>query len=338
MRISQQTLKTLMPADKAYTVWCSELKGFGVRVNPTGVTTFIAKYRVGEKQQMTTIGRTEKVKAEAARKRARELMGSAAIGVDEAGLEKSDRRAASVADLANQFIEKYVPHHLKPSTQADYKRSIKKFILPKLGRHKVQQLDRATIAEFHQSFADTPYQANRILGTLSVMLAQGEIWGMRPEGVNPCLRVKRFKERKRERFLSSAEMGRLAEALEEEAATAPMAATAFRLLIITGCRLGEIQKLQWRCVDFEREEIRLDDSKTGQRTVYLSPQGIELLKAVPRVPGNPYVIVGDEPGAHLTDLQRPWRRVRKRAGLNDVCAVYAPLIFHLRGRLSVKQI
>lgn len=97
-----------------------------------------------------------------------------------------------------------------------------------------------------------------------------------------------------------------------------MAATAFRLLIIPGCRLGEIQRLQWRCVDFERKEIRLDDSKTGPRTVYLSPQGIELLKAVPRAPRNPYVIVCDEPGALLTDFQRPWRRVRKRADLEDV--------------------
>ncbi len=318
MRISQQTVRTLAPGPKAYTAWCSELKGFGVRVNPTGVTTFIAKYRVGDRQQMTTIGRTDKLQAEAARKRARELMGLAAAGVDETGLQKAARRAATVNDLAARFLEIYLPHHLKEKTQLEYRKMIERFIIPRLGRYKVAELDRTKIAEFHHSISATPYQANRALGTLSVMLSQAETWGMRPEGVNPCLRVKRFREKMRERFLSSAELARLADALNEEQKKAPMATVAFRLLIITGCRLGEIQKLKWRCVDFEREEIRLDDSKTGQRTVYLSPQGIELLKAVPRVPGNPYVIAGDEPGAHLTDLQRPWRRVRKRADLNDV--------------------
>lgn len=318
MRISQQLIKQLEPQSKGYSVWCSELKGFGVRVNPTGVMSFIAKYRVNGKQQMTTIGRTDALKAEAARRRARELLGSAAIGINETALEKADRRAATISDLSSRFLEAYIPYHLKPSTQADYRRSIEKFIIPRLGRVKVQELDRAKIAEFHQSFSKTPYQANRILGTLSVMLTQAEIWGMRPEGINPCLRVKRFKEKKRERFLSSEEMARLAESLDEEAKEAPSAAAAFRLLILTGCRLGEIQKLKWRDVDFEREEIRLSDSKTGQRTVYLSPQGIALLKSIPRKEDNPYVIVGLEDGAYLTDLQKPWRRVRARAGLDDV--------------------
>lgn len=318
MRISQQSIKQLEPQAKAYSVWCSELKGFGVRVNPTGVISFIAKYRVNGRQQMTTIGRADTLKAEAARRRARELMGSAAIGINETALEKENRRTTTVSQLSERFLETYVPFHLKPSTQADYRRSIKKFIEPKLGRKKVKELDRATIAEFHQSFSDTPYQANRILGTLSIMLTQAEVWGMRPEGVNPCLRVKRFREKKRERFLSSEEMGRLAESLDIEAEEAPSAAAAFRLLILTGCRLGEIQKLKWLDVDFEREEIRLSDSKTGQRTVYLSPQGIELLKKIPRVSDNPHVIVGREPGGYLTDLQKPWRRVRSRAGLEDV--------------------
>ena len=318
MRISQQSVKQLEPKSKTYSVWCSELKGFGVRVNPAGSMSFIAKYRVNGKQQMATIGRTDALKAEAARRRARELMGSAAMGINEIALEKADRSAATITELAERFIETYIPYHLKPSTQKDYRRSIEKFIIPKLGRTKVRELDRAAISEFHQGFADTPYQANRILGTLSVMLTQAEIWGMRPEGINPCLRVKRFREKKRERFLSSEEMGRLAESLEQEAKEAPSAAAAFRLLILTGCRLGEIQKLQWRDIDFEREEIRLSDSKTGQRTVYLSPQGITLLNSIPRVEGNPYVIVGRQPGGYLTDLQKPWRRVRKRADLEDV--------------------
>ena len=318
MRISQQSIKSLAPQPKAYSVWCSDLKGFGVRVNPSGAITFIAKYRIGDKQQMMTIGRADKLQAEAARKRAKELMGLAAIGVDQKSQMKAERREASVADLADRFLKSYCAYHIKPSTRHDYKQAIDRFILPRLGHMKVRNLDRKIISQFHESMASTPYQANRVLSTLSVMLSQAEVWGMRPETINPCTRVKRFREKKRERFLSSIEMARLAQSLEEEAIAAPMAAVAFRLLILTGCRMGEIQKLEWRCVDFEREEIRLDDSKTGQRTVYLSPQGLALLRSIPRRADNPYVIAGDVSGQHLTDLERPWRRVRARAGLEDV--------------------
>ncbi|WP_439620635.1 tyrosine-type recombinase/integrase [Hyphomonas sp.] len=313
-------MKSLEPQAKVYTVWCDDLKGFGVRVNPAGTMTYIAKYRVSGKQRMTTIGRTEKVKAEYARRRAQELLGSAVKGVDEVAMEKAERRASTIEDLAAKFIADYIPFHLKPSTQADYRRSIEKFIIPKLGREKAHLIDRPMIAAFHQGFASTPYQANRILGTLSVMLTQAEIWGMRPEGINPCLRVKRFKEKKRERFLSTSELGQLADALELEAVQAPSAAAAFRLLILTGCRLGEIQKLEWKDVDFDRLEIRIPEakSKTGSRTVYLSDQGVAILESIDRRPDNPYVIQGRGTDSYLTDLQKPWRRVRQAAGLDDV--------------------
>jgi integrase len=88
-----------------------------------------------------------------------------------------------------------------------------------------------------------------------------------------------------------------------------------RLLILTGCRLGEILTLKWEHVG---ESLALPDSKTGNRVVHLGRSARQVLDAIPRVPGNPYVIAGSKPGAHLTDLQRPWRRIRHEAGLDDV--------------------
>jgi integrase len=64
--------------------------------------------------------------------------------------------------------------------------------------------------------------------------------------------------------------------------------------------------------------LRLPDSKTGAKTVHLGEAVVALLEALPRVTGNPYVIVGKKEKAHLTDLQHPWRRIRKIAGLSDV--------------------
>ena len=96
------------------------------------------------------------------------------------------------------------------------------------------------------------------------------------------------------------------------------ATAAFRILLLTGCRLSEVQTLEWRYVDLEQKELRLPDSKTGAKTVHLGDAAVALLEALPRVTGNPYVIAGKKEKAHLTDLQHPWRRIRKAAGLNDV--------------------
>ena len=101
-------------------------------------------------------------------------------------------------------------------------------------------------------------------------------------------------------------------AAEVEHVESIYAIAAFRLLLLTGCRLSEIQPLEWRYVDLEQKEFRLPDSKTGAKTVHLGDAAVALLGALPRVPGNPYVIVGKKEKTHLTDLQHPWRRIRNR--------------------------
>ena len=96
------------------------------------------------------------------------------------------------------------------------------------------------------------------------------------------------------------------------------AVTAIPLLMPTGCRLGEVQTLRWENMDLEAGELRLPDNKTGARMVPLSRAVAGALAALPRDPDNPWVIDGRKPGAHLTDLQHPWRRIRARAGLDDM--------------------
>jgi integrase len=198
---------------------------------------------------------------------------------------------------------------------------LERVIVPALGRHRVTEVTRADIAKIHHDLRHIPYDANRCLEIISKMFSLAEMWGLRPEGTNPRKHIKKYPEEKRERFLSAAELRRVGEALremEDEGIELSSAIAAVRLLILTGCRLGEIMTLKWEYVDFAGKALRLPDSKTGAKVVHLGQPAIKVLEKVERVEKNPWVIVGTKPGARLSDLQPFWQRVRARAGLKDV--------------------
>jgi integrase len=198
---------------------------------------------------------------------------------------------------------------------------LERFVLPRLGRHRVTEVTRPDIAKFHHDLRHIPYDANRCLEMLSKMFNLAEMWGLRAEGSNPRKHIDKYPEEKRERFLSHAELKRVGEVLRElesECIELASAIAATRLLILTGCRLSEIMTLQWEHVDVAGKALRLPDSKTGAKVVHLGQPAVEVLRKIERVEKNPWVIVGTKPNARLTDLQPFWQRVRARAGLKDV--------------------
>lgn len=144
---------------------------------------------------------------------------------------------------------------------------------------------------------------------------------MRDNHTNPCEGIQHYPERKRERFLSGAEISRLGNALAQAEASGSesiYAVAAYRMLLLTGCRLGEIQRLRWEWVYLEERELRLPDSKSGAKTVYLGEAALQVLRNIPSIDDNPFVIAGKLPDSHLTDLQPPWQRIRAAARLTEV--------------------
>lgn len=161
---------------------------------------------------------------------------------------------------------------LKTTLRNRYRRAIDLFINPAIGNFKIVDVERKDVAELHHKFRDKPYQANRTLGVLSKMFNLSEIWGLRPDGSNPCRHVPKYREVKRERYLSQVELQRLGQVLaevEQDGSETPYIVAAFRLLILTGCRLGEIQTLQWGFITDNGME--LPDTKTGARRIPLVP-------------------------------------------------------------------
>jgi integrase len=318
IKISKRTVDVLEPQDRDVDHYDEDLKGFGVRVRPSGRKTYFVMMRHKCVMRRFTIGSHGTVTAELARLKAKQIISDLAIDKNPTEVEDAVRNSVTVRSLADRFIDEYVPCHLKPSTQGEYKRCVDIFINPEIGTMKLVSVERTDIAKIHHQLRHIPYQANRVLGVLSIMFNLAENWGLRPQFSNPCRGVKKFKEKKRERFLNREELRRLGEALRIEEEFAPSAVACIRLLLLTGCRLGEIQTLKWTYLDLDTCLAFLPDSKTGRKTLYLGSVAVKLLQSIPRRKNNPYVITGDIEGQHLTDMQKPWRRIRKLADLPNV--------------------
>jgi len=219
--------------------------------------------------------------------------------------------------VVERFHAEHAQAKRKASTARLYRVLLDRIILPAFGKRKVADITRADVAKFHHENRAAPYQANLTLAILSKMFSLAELWGLRPDGSNPCRHVEKFRERKRERMLSADELARLGEALARFDGS-PYAVAAVKLLVFTGARLGEVLGLRWEWIDFERGEARLPDSKSGAKTLHLPPPALALLADLPRLEGNPHVIVGHKTGAAMVNLQTPWQAIRNAAGLDDV--------------------
>jgi integrase len=321
-KITKRSVESIPITDRDVLRWDTELRGFGVRVKPSGIRSYLVQYRNQHgRSRRLTIGTHGRLTAEEARAEARKLLADVARGCDPAEDRKALRTALTMVEFSERYMTEYAEGKKKPGTLETDRINLRCHILPALGNLPVASVTKSDVIRLHQSMKDKPGAANRTIQLVSHMLNVAEKWGQRPDGSNPCRHVEKFKERKRERYLSATELLRLGEVLAEAERTRtelPGAIAAIRLLILTGCRRGEILTLRWEYVNFENECLRLPDSKTGARVVHLNAPALELLSTIERQDDNPHVIAGRKPGAHLVNLKKPWQRIRKQAGLEDV--------------------
>ena len=317
-RLTTRIVEALNPGD---IVWDADVKGFGCRRQRRDLV-YILKTRVAGRQRWYVIGpHGSPWTAASARKEALRLLGQIASGLDPADARRQAGKTPTVAALARAFRDEHVAPKLKTSTATHYRNLIEAYLIPALGKVRVDQVSEIDVGKLHHSLRTTPYQANRLLAVCSKMFSWAERQGMREKGTNPCIGIERFKEKSRERWLSDGELARLGAALvkaERDRLISPHAVAAFRLLLLTGARLGEILNLRWEDVDLEGAVLKLPDSKTGAKIVGLNEPAITVLGAIPRLADNPYVIVGQVAGRPLVNPTKPWQRIRSLAGLGDL--------------------
>jgi integrase len=346
-RISKKLVDSLRPAAKEFIIWDSALRGFGVRVRPSGAMSYVVVYRAGAGRKApvrkVTLGAVGKITPDIARALAEKALGAIAHGRDPAAERARDRESMTVEELVEAFVADHAESKLKPTSARRYRDLLRRFVVPELGTAKADRLTRAAVAELHRKMKRRPVSANRMLGAVSSAYSFAQRRGFVPEGYNPAARIEKYPEHKRERFLTAAELGRIGSALRE-AETAglpwlidetkpnakhipkqaksqrtkfgPFVTAAVPLLLFTGCRLREILHLRWDYFDAERGLLFLPDTKTGRRAVVLNAPALEVLASLPRV--GPYVIPAGDPKRPRHDLKRLWIAVCRRAELKGV--------------------
>lgn len=320
-KITKRAVESIQPALRDTFLWDTELPGFGCKITPKGARVYVLQYSRAGRDRRLTLGRHGiDLTSDEARREALRLRGEVAAGRDPGGERAAFKASPTLAIFAERYLAEHAWVKKKHRSAVGDQGNLRVHLLPAFGKLKICDITRADVARFHHSMRATPVAANRCLALLSTMMNLAEKWGLRADGTNPTRHVEKYPERRRERFLSDAELARLGAELANAARAGvhPSVIAAIRLLIFTGCRRDEILKLQWVDVDFERGCLRLPDSKTGAKLIPLGAPAIKLLQALPRVDGNPYVLPGAVPGKHYVGLEKAWARLRRRAGLPDV--------------------
>lgn len=334
-RLTKRTVDSLQPSNRDEFVWDEELSGFGLKLTPKGRRIYVVQYRLpGVGRRMSakrfTLGEHGPLTVDEARKYARRLLNAVAEGRDPAEERAEVKRAPTVDDLAPLFLAdvkakrkdttvyEYARHFTTSGKRADS--TLRGELATHFGRLRIRDISGPHVAAFHDRFRDRPYAGNRLLALLSAFFSWCERRGYRDVGTNPCRGIERFPERKRERFLTLEELSRLGAALSKalESGATPAAVNALRFLALSGFRESEALTLKWEAIDFERETVTLEESKTGRSVRPLGGAAVALVREIERELDSPYVFPGQSPGSHLVELRNVWNRVREAADLAGV--------------------
>ncbi|MCY3671454.1 MAG: site-specific integrase [Alphaproteobacteria bacterium] len=288
-----------------------KLRGFGVRVSPSGTKRFFIHCQRDGERIWKIVGDADGMGVAEARAAAAEMLAVIRRGED-APRAPGEALFEAVAETAFRRHERV----WKPGTLAVNSCYLRNQLLPHFAGRKIAEIDRQEVRNWFARLRATPVAADRSMPILSVIMREAEAMGLRPEGSNPCRGIKRYRRKGRERFLSDDEIRRLSARLAAHADKRPMEVAVVRLLLLTGCRKSEIRTLQWS--DYRDGNLFLRDSKTGPRTVWLSDPARAVLDGIERKSRWMFpALRGDRPRSAAW-LDYFWFMVRAEAGLEDV--------------------
>ena len=349
--ITKRVVDAAEKRDQRYHVWDDELTGFALRVEPSGVKTFVIKYRAegggrSAKQRWLVIGRFGQLTPDQARKIAKAKLGSVAAGADPANELQLKRRELTMAGLIDLYEKegcviqrgKRQGEAMKSTTKAYTLARLRHHVVPLLGTRRAPEINPGDIERF---VADVtagktakdekvgprkriivrggPGAARKVVRDLSAVFS----FARRSEIVqsNPCETAAiRKTDNRRQRYLTLEEVGRLGAALAElevEGANVK-AINIARLWALTGCRRSEIAGLRWSEVNLDQGILVFEDSKTGKSVRPLGGAAITLLKSIDKTAGSDFVFPAERGEGHFQGMKNAWSKAITKAKLPGI--------------------
>ncbi len=342
IKLTKRSVDALSAGDRRLLVWDRELKGFGVRLETTGLKTFIVRYRAGggrraPRRQMN-IGRFGTVTVEQARCEAKRELGQVAQGKDPVKERTAARRALTVKELCDLYLDQGVGHK-KASTLATDRGRIRRHIVPLLGNRQITNVSTVDVEKFMRDVANgKTARTTRTKPRGKAVVQGGKGTAARTVGLlgaiftfavkrqllseNPARGVKRYPDNRNETYLSLEDIRKLGTVLSELESEGenPTGIACLRLLALTGARKGEIVGLRWDEVDFGTGCLRLRDSKTGAKIIPLGEVASELIANQPKLAGSIWVFPslktnGETP---FMGIEKTWKKVRLKLEMPKV--------------------
>jgi integrase len=324
-KLTKAVIDSKNPQEKNYFVWDSEIKGFGCQILKGGKKTYVFYYHspLTRTKAYIKIGCHGNITVDFARGKAKALSAAVASGIDPRQEKKEKliekRQSTPFRDFFEVFKEKHITKEYKGKGEKNNLNISKLHILPWFSNKKLEEIASKDVRQFLDSLSHIPRTANRCVSLLSVAFRKAEEWEYLPPKSNPCLGIRKFKENKKQRFLSDPELKKLEESLtqqEKEQSSSYSSVNAIRMLLYTGCREGEILNLKWENVRHKDRYIYLEDTKTGESARPLNQKAIDVLTSMKPQEGNPYIFYGKVPGKPLAKINGvTWKKVLKRAGI-----------------------
>lgn len=298
-----------------FTRWSAKQPGFGTRHYPSGKRVYIVQVRMHGTSRTVTICNAAFVSHAVALDVARRVILRAQVGENPAEERQRIRSLPAFDRFLNSYWER-VASSWKPSTRVAHDKYRRYHLDGAFAGKSIDTIDTGDVAIWYAAVANHagPGAANRTLDILRTMFNRAEDWRQRPAGSNPCRSIRRYRGRKWERHLSQAEFERVGREIEQRRDRNPVHVAALTLLLLTGCRYSEIIGLTWGEVKGQR--LKLADSKTGARTVWLGEEARTILDQFERGKAGDLVFARADGGR--IDLTHFWRSVRVAAGLGAV--------------------
>lgn len=307
------------PGRKRLDLWDTQITGFVLEVRPSGGKTFYLRYSdKHERQRQYKICAFGDMSVEKVRKEAQRLRSEVVLGRDPAEAKEETRAILTYAELATMHLNEARTYQRAFSTTEMYMR---RHILPRWGKVRLSEVHQRDVAQWlaekaGEGLAPATVEKIRVIFGRSFELALR--WSMPGVTRNPTRSIKRPPiQNARERFLTKEEAKRLLDAVDRS--PNPQLWAIVRLLLLTGARRGELLNAKWEHVDLERRVWLIPTSKTGKpRRVPLSNAAVQVLEALVRYPGCPYVVPNPDTLKPFVSLKHGWDTARREAKLGDL--------------------